>query len=407
MDNAKILFVCPNVYIGGFSSYALNLSRAFRRLGVRTGSIVVDPYGSLAMEFVNSFDDVIFRARKLERRENYVRRLLSTISQWSPDCIIVNAVPAAQATFRHLDRKVVRISVVHSVGRQEVALGTADPDFIDAVIAVAENVHDRIRELRDHCPVQAIPVGVEIFPNELTAFKGGTIRLAHVGRLSPLAKNLETIPLILDALAGMGVPFTMSFVGDGEMRRVLEKRFAHCGYARAVRFLGILPPDGVRAALSDSHVLLLTSVSEGTPHAVLEAMERGMVPVVSRIAGATDRVISHERNGFLCEPSSAPEFADCVACLHNQPEVFTRMSQAARQTVIYHFGVDMIAERYLKLIGNLGSRRRSMPASTVQNTSCVFDAELMAGCASFPRHCRRLAGDAYRRIAFGIKRVKH
>ena len=98
--------------------------------------------------------------------------------------------------------------------------------------------------------------------------------------------------------------------------------------------------------LQANDFLLLTSHYEGTPHAALEAMARGLVVLASRLPGATDRVITHEVDGFLCDKDAPEEYAAILRRVSSNPSEFAAVSGAARRTVLSRYSADALAAQY-------------------------------------------------------------
>ena len=69
--------------------------------------------------------------------------------------------------------------------------------------------------------------------------------------------------------------------------------------------------DGVIPLISESDILLLSSVEEGVPNVILEAMALGTV-VVSTDCGAVREIITDGENGFLVPVRDPRAIADMV-----------------------------------------------------------------------------------------------
>lgn len=149
-------------------------------------------------------------------------------------------------------------------------------------------------------------------------------RLIMVGRLS-VQKN----PLLaLRALALVKeLPWDFQIIGDGPLRAEMEDWTQRLGLADKVKFRGWLDSSEVAAEMSDSDILLLTSLSEGLPMAAIEALDRGLAIISSRIGGVTD-VVEENRNGVLCDLT--PEsFAGALRKLFERPDDLRKMREAS------------------------------------------------------------------------------
>src|SRR6185295_6578718 len=98
-------------------------------------------------------------------------------------------------------------------------------------------------------------------------------------------------------------------VGDGPLRPVLEKQATHLGIADRVHLLG--DRTGVAQLISAFDLLVLSSLHEGLPNAVMEAMA-ARVPVVATAVGGTKELISDGETGYLAAAGDASALADRV-----------------------------------------------------------------------------------------------
>jgi glycosyltransferase involved in cell wall biosynthesis len=80
--------------------------------------------------------------------------------------------------------------------------------------------------------------------------------------------------------------------------------------------------------------------------ALLEAMSRGVVPIVTRAEG-TDLIVQHGENGFVTEPSAAALKAAMRLALQMPRDDWCRLSSAARHTVATRFSLAAWVEKLL------------------------------------------------------------
>jgi glycosyltransferase involved in cell wall biosynthesis len=92
---------------------------------------------------------------------------------------------------------------------------------------------------------------------------------------------------------------------------------------------------------------VLTSIREGLPIALLEAMSTGLACVASRLPGSTDAVIDHGVNGLLVAPDDEEGFADAIARLVEDRAMARRLGAAARHAAIERFSIRRTAGAWL------------------------------------------------------------
>jgi colanic acid/amylovoran biosynthesis glycosyltransferase len=152
----------------------------------------------------------------------------------------------------------------------------------------------------------------------------------HVGRLV----EKKGTALLLDAMAQIDGELVV--IGDGPLRRRLERRAAALRIDRRVRFLGNLPADAVAAWMARAWLLAAPSVtasdgdSEGLPTVIAEAAAASLPVVASDHSGLPEAVMEGE-TGFLVPEGDAHALATRLATLLLAPDLRARMGAAARR----------------------------------------------------------------------------
>jgi glycosyltransferase involved in cell wall biosynthesis len=148
-------------------------------------------------------------------------------------------------------------------------------------------------------------------------------------------------------------------VGDGPERPALERRAAEMGLEDVVEFRGEVRP--AWPALRGFQVYALTSVSEGVPLSVLEAMAVGL-PVVAAAVGGIPEIVEEGVTGFLvarCDDraATAAALAARLEVLLSDPEVRQRMGAAARRRATQTFSTAAAARGTLRFYERVLAQR--------------------------------------------------
>lgn len=401
----RIVFTCPSFKIGGFSTSALNLASEFQKEGHSISCIITDPLGEMAQEFVDKFDHIKVIKRQFETRSGYIRKLILAIDELIPDVVINNAVPFVQAAFPYLAERIIRISVVHSLNEDELQIGCANVDYVDAVVAVAQNITDACLKRVNSHKLFTIPVGVPIGPVErVVRSSKEPIRLAYAGRITLMTKNIGLVEDVLHLLWEKKISFEMSFVGDGPYTQDLKNNIRRTPYASCVRFYGSVSPGEVRRILNTTDITLLTSTSEGTPHVLLEALSVGSVPVASYLPGSTDKIVEHGVSGFLCKELLPEDFVKHISILANDTNLLSMFSRNAVNAVVEKYSISIIAKKYIDII-SAGAQHKNRKNGLHSGQFLLSDVALGKHCHSFPRHLLRKLGDIQRRVMKGIRYI--
>lgn len=185
--------------------------------------------------------------------------------------------------------------------------------------------------------------GVPIPDKEPAPITGKPFKIIQISRFD-VAKNSELlldIALILRCKNRLQeVKFI--FLGEGENLAGIKERVAAEGLEDNFSFIGFSKTP--RLFLKESHCYLSTSLWEGMPLALLEAMSEGLPVIASDVIGNKDAVLDGE-TGFLF-PLDAPQAAaEQIISLLEQPQQGRNMGLAGFRRVKENFSVDkMVAE---------------------------------------------------------------
>jgi glycosyltransferase involved in cell wall biosynthesis len=165
--------------------------------------------------------------------------------------------------------------------------------------------------------------------------------VAQVGRLEP-QKDYPTFLAAAARVAARVGDVDFLVVGEGRLRGELEGEAARLGIADRVRFTGVR--HDVPAVLGAVDVLALTSLYEGLPNAVIEAMATGAVAVATDVGGARELVVPGE-TGVIVPVGRPDTVADAIAGLLDDPPRARRMAVAARARIEERFSVATMVQR--------------------------------------------------------------
>jgi phosphatidyl-myo-inositol dimannoside synthase len=190
----------------------------------------------------------------------------------------------------------------------------------------------------------------------------GRFLIVAVGRLASV-KGFE----YLIAAASQLSDVTVAIVGDGELRRDLDRRARAA--AANVRLIGSLSHDGVAEAMAAADVVVVPSVIDSsgrvdsTTSTVPEALACGRPLVATRVGGIPE-IVADGRNGILVNEKDADALADAIRRLQRDETLRRELSRQAREFAVEHLGwraaIDVFDETYDRVI----LARRSTSTST-------------------------------------------
>jgi glycosyltransferase involved in cell wall biosynthesis len=173
------------------------------------------------------------------------------------------------------------------------------------------------------------------------------IRFGTIGRLVP-AKGHS---VLIDAFARVcqAAPGAeLSIYGYGALYDELSAQIARLGLEGRVRLQG--RTDDPPATLQDLDVFVFSSVNEGLPLVILEALAAGL-PIVSTDVGGIPEVLSKE-SAWLCPPGDADALAAAMLEAVASSDLRER-GEAARRLAAASYGLDRMAARYEDLYRRL------------------------------------------------------
>jgi glycosyltransferase involved in cell wall biosynthesis len=231
----------------------------------------------------------------------------------------------------------------------------------DTVITISERQRTDIVERFAIAPSQkvvVVPLGLELdsllalpVPREAAAdrfgFPAGHILFGYVGRLVPI-KDLQTLLDAYAMVAGRG-DVGLIIAGDGDMRAELEKTARRNQIAGHLRFVGW--QTDLCAVYRALDVVVLSSLNEGTPVTLIEAMAAGL-PAVSTAVGGVPDIVADGETGLLVPPRDPERMARAMMTLAEHPSLRRQLGSTARERVQGRFD----AERLISDLASLYDR---------------------------------------------------
>lgn len=170
------------------------------------------------------------------------------------------------------------------------------------------------------------------------------IRLLFVSRLIE-RKGLQFIlPVLPEISRQAGKKVTLTIVGDGPYRTVLEQITKDRHLAGSVTFAGQREKRELPQLYRSADIFILPSQKEGMPNVVLEAMAGGLPIVMTPCEGSLELI---DGNGYAVP---AEQFAEKIVCLCRDNALRRQMGERSRQLVRERFQWGRVAAEYLKLM---------------------------------------------------------
>jgi glycosyltransferase involved in cell wall biosynthesis len=127
------------------------------------------------------------------------------------------------------------------------------------------------------------------------------LTLVTVGRLAP-EKAHSLLLKACSRLVADGLNFKCLIVGDGPIRSEIEKDISQYQLEDVCILVGAVPEAAVSSYLVQADVFVLTSLMEGIPQVLMEAMQSG-VPVVAPMISGIPELVTDGIDGMLFMPA--------------------------------------------------------------------------------------------------------
>lgn len=369
---------------GGPDKTILNTPRVLRSFGYSATCVYLHPPGD------SGFDTLVERARAAN----------------APLIAIPDYGPLDWRVIRQLVRvcREQRIAIWHGHDYKSDALGLIVRQFVP--LKLATTLHGWVRNtsrmplynaidrwsirryeqvmcvsaaLRDECLAMGVPAGrCHLIRNgiDVSAYgqqesrsesrqrlgiADGRFLVGAVGRLSP-EKGFDRLIRAVNDLTRQGHPIDLLIAGEGAERAALTQLIQQQKAESFVRLIGHLPDP--RSFFHACDAFVLSSLSEGLPNVVLEAMACS-VPVIATEVGELSAVIDSEVDGLLVPPDSPAALADSLRRLLADESLRTRLGESGRMKVESSFTFDRRIEQEAAVYDRLLGRAQGREAAPV------------------------------------------
>jgi glycosyltransferase involved in cell wall biosynthesis len=185
------------------------------------------------------------------------------------------------------------------------------------------------------------------------------LQVARLDYLKDHATAIRTMQRVVPRMPNA----RLVLVGEGPERSKIQTLVDQYQLGAQVRFLGLRKD--VARLLHVADLFLLTSISEGIPLTVIEAMAAG-VPVVSTRVGGLPEVVEDGVTGALVDAGDDAALAERIYSLAQNAALRQRMGQHGRERAGSLFSEAQMHGRYLHLYHEMHGARRSTVSSLMK-----------------------------------------
>ena len=179
-------------------------------------------------------------------------------------------------------------------------------------------------------------------------------RIIAVGRLIP-EKSYETLIDALGILERSHTEWECKIVGKGPLQDDLEQKCRDLAIDSRVNFTGW--SNDIRSLLGNSDVFVMTSLVEGQPNALLEAMSESLACVSTNFSGgAASTLLGTTGAGLVVPVGDAKGIYNAIETLMFNLELRKKLGIRAR-SITESFSIDKVTDHWIRELGMTGSGR--------------------------------------------------
>ncbi|MGH8191885.1 MAG: TIGR03088 family PEP-CTERM/XrtA system glycosyltransferase [Rhodanobacteraceae bacterium] len=364
---------------GGMERIAVSLINATRHR-YRHAVIALAGVGPLRIEIENSVVACLSLDKKPGKDWPHYFRVWRALRALKPDLVQTYNIGTLDLA------PVVKLAGVRRLVHAEHGRDVSDPrgdnaknqrlrrwmaPFITRYVAVSPDLHAWLVDTVGiaSSKVMYISNGIDLAPYADTCRKSGSRRCEVLRDFAPAGTRLIGNVARLDKVkdhAGLLLAFKhlreqigrvdcrLVIAGDGSQREALARQVQELGLTDTVRLLG--NRRDVPALLDSCDVFVLSSIAEGMPVTLLEAMAAGL-PVVATDVGGVASVVERGVTGTLIPPRDRVALAEALGVYVADEGLRRQHGDAGRARVRARFGLGSMTSAYMALYDELLGHR--------------------------------------------------
>lgn len=223
----------------------------------------------------------------------------------------------------------------------------------DKIISVSKTSAADFTKLFPRCKdkIVVVPIGIEETPikekKDTVLHNGSGLAplLVHVGGFT-YEKNHIRLIAIFQELLTIYPDARLRLIGDGPLKKEIEKIVQQKGLSASIRFFGVQKE--VMPIIAEADVLLLPSIIEGLPGVILEAFYC-KVPVVAYNVGGIAEVLMNNDTGHLVQKGDESAFVSAIREVIENKEEKHFLVQNAYQLVVSGYLNKWIARSFINV----------------------------------------------------------
>ena len=180
-----------------------------------------------------------------------------------------------------------------------------------------------------------IPNGVDAKKFKLKKVKKNGYKLLSIGAFVPKKGQI----FLIEAMAEVVKKYpqtVLTLVGDGPLRFELTEKAKSLGLQDNIYFPGTILHDKIPLLFEESDLFVLSSLAEGMPLVLIEAMACGLPQVATSVDGIPDIALDGETS-ILVPPKDPQSLSNAIIKLLDDDELIRKYGEKSRERVLNGF----------------------------------------------------------------------
>ena len=194
--------------------------------------------------------------------------------------------------------------------------------------------------------------GVDTLRNE-SNFPADSFIIGTVGRIQDVKNHaglIDAFILLRNMLPAYKSRLRLAIIGHGPLFSKIEEKIKNVGIGDVVWLPG--SRDDVANLMQSFSVFAMTSIAEGTPVVILEAMASGL-PIIATKVGGIPEVVIEGQTGTLVTAGETDAFAKAISTYVLAPDTLSEHGAAGRKRVEEIYSVEAMLAAYTNLYDKL------------------------------------------------------
>lgn len=347
--NREIFFVSETFPLGGTSTFAINICKGLEAVTSWRGTLgAVRRLSEMGEEAERDGLRVVGPRKKSLLHEERLEDLYRYCQKLRPKVVVATLSAGSFDFLRCVPEGVLRVGMIQSDDEPFYVLVERYLPWLDAIVGVSAENCRKIRERigKSKVPIYQQAYGVPMPSTwEPKSFQDN-LRVIYLGRVIEEQKRASLMAEVMERSLECSSKIIWTIAGDGPDLSIFREKFQH--HPR-VKLLGSLGYKDVPKVLAEQDVYFLCSDYEGLPLSLLEAMGRGLVPVVSDLPSGISEVV-REHNGFKVSIDNPEGYVEALLSLVGDRNKLQAMSAFAAAQVMSDYSIEAMAKRWVSMV---------------------------------------------------------